>query len=91
MTQNPELKNTTVLERVQRILADLFNLPVTAIEPQSSPETIARWDSLQHLNLVLALEQEFNLRFAPEEIEQLLSVALSTALVDQTLPAHQYQ
>ena len=39
--------------------------------------------SLQHLNLVLALEQEFQVQFTPEEIEQLLSVELVAALLDE--------
>ena len=51
--------------------------------PESSPETVPNWDSLQHLNLVLALEQEFQVQFTPEEIEQLLSVALVAALLDE--------
>jgi acyl carrier protein len=35
------------------------------------------------LNLVLALEQEFNIQFTPEEIEQILSVELAAALLDE--------
>jgi acyl carrier protein len=53
------------------------------VKPESSPDTIANWDSLQHLNLVLALEQEFNVQFTPEEIEQILSVELAAALLDE--------
>ena len=51
--------------------------------PDSSPDNIESWDSLQHLNLVLALEQEFRTQFTPEEIEQLLSVELIAALVEE--------
>jgi acyl carrier protein len=53
------------------------------VRPDSSPDNIANWDSLQHLNLVLALEQEFNVQFTPEEIEQILSVELAAALLDE--------
>jgi acyl carrier protein len=35
------------------------------------------------LSFVLALEQEFNVQFSPEEIEQLLSIELTTALVEE--------
>ncbi len=70
-----------MLDRVRSIVADLFGLPLAEIRPDSSPDTIPAWDSLQHLNLVLALEQEFGVQFAPEEIEQLLSVELVAALL----------
>jgi len=53
------------------------------VRPDTSPDNIANWDSLQHLNLVLALEQEFNVQFTPEEIEQILSVELAAALLDE--------
>ena len=55
----------------------------TQVQPESSPDTIPNWDSLQHLNLVLAAEQEFNVQFSPEEIEQLLSVELVAALLEE--------
>ena len=63
-----------VLQRVQRIAADVFSIPLDQINAESSADTIETWDSLQHLNFVLALEQEFSVRFTPEEIEKLISV-----------------
>ncbi len=75
----------SLFERVQQIVADLFDLPQHRIMPGSSPDTIEEWDSLQHLNLVLALEQEFGLQFSPEEIEQLLSVELIVDLLEERL------
>ena len=50
---------------------------------QASPETIPTWDSLQHLNLVLALEEEFRIQFTPEEVEQLLSVEVTAAILEE--------
>jgi acyl carrier protein len=74
---------TPCLDRVQTIFADVFQVPRDQVKPESSPDTIPNWDSLQHLNLVLALEQEFNVQFTPEEIEQLLSVELVAALLEE--------
>jgi acyl carrier protein len=49
----------------------------------SSPEKIESWDSLNHLNLVLALEQEFSVKFTPDEIERIDCVGAVTELLDQ--------
>lgn len=72
-----------MLDRVRAMVADLFGLPLEEVRADSSPDNIETWDSLQHLNLVLALEQEFGMQFTPEEIEQLLSVELIAALVEE--------
>jgi acyl carrier protein len=76
-----------MLERVRRLVADVFQLPVEEIRADSSPDSIEAWDSLHHLDLVLALEQEFGTQFTPEEIEQLLSVELIAALLAEKVPA----
>ncbi len=75
--------NTPYLNRIRGIFSDIFQVPLEEVTAQSSPDTIPNWDSLQHLNLVLALEQEFHTQFTPEEIEQLLSVELVAALLDE--------
>ena len=41
---------------------------------------------MQHLNLVLAIEQHFNLDLAPEDIEQMLTIELVTLIVEEKLP-----
>jgi acyl carrier protein len=79
--------NPSVLNRVQRILADIFHLPVGEITLMSSPNTIENWDSLNHLNLALAIEQEFGVQLMPEEIDQLLSVEHIIVLLDEKLNA----
>jgi acyl carrier protein len=77
-----------MLERVRRMVADVFDVPLETVLPESSPDSIEAWDSLHHLDLVLALEQEFGAQFTPEEIEQLLSVALIANIVAAKVPAY---
>lgn len=74
-------------DSLRRIFADIFQVPVDSIQPDSSPETISSWDSLQHLNLVLALEQEFGIQFSPDEIETLISPERVAALIITKLSA----
>ncbi len=78
-----------VSERVQEIAADIFNLPKEKITPTCSPKEIKVWDSLQHVNLVLALEQEFGLEFEPDEIQQMKSIEKIAGLVKQKLERHE--
>jgi len=66
--------NPSIAPRVRNILADLLSVPQEEITAESSPETLASWDSIQHMNFVLSVEQEFGVEFKPEEIESIISV-----------------
>lgn len=63
-------------ERVFQTVSQIFGIPLEEIDEQSSPETIGSWDSLKHMNLVLALEEEFGVKFTDEEIMSMVSVEL---------------
>ena len=63
-----------VADTVRQIAADLFNLPLDQITDSMSPQTVAEWDSVQHLNLVLAMEAQLGVQFDPLEIEQMQSI-----------------
>lgn len=79
------MKQSILPSQLQTLFADIFEVPVTTIRPDSSPDTIETWDSIRHLNLVLALEQQFNVQFEPEEIVQLLSLELTADLLNEKL------
>jgi acyl carrier protein len=58
-------------ERVFKIVSQVMNVPFEEVNERSSPENLETWDSFQHMNLILALEEEFRIRFTDEEIVQL--------------------
>lgn len=60
-------------ERISAVMAQIFNIDAGSISEQSSPEDIERWDSLRHMQLILALEDEFGVTFADEDIPEMLS------------------
>jgi acyl carrier protein len=74
-----------VFDQIRTIASDLFGVPAEKISAASSPETLENWDSIQHLNLVLALEERFGLQLSPEEIEQLKTVGDAARLVESKL------
>jgi len=76
---------STVFERIRGIAADVLNLPAAEVTSESSPESIHAWDSVNHLNLILALEQEFGLVFEPEEYEEMSNVDRIVTIVQGKL------
>jgi acyl carrier protein len=75
----------SALEQVRAIASDIFGVPLAAITADSSPGIIETWDSMQHLNLVLAVEEKFAVRFSPEEIEEMTSVGAVAKLVNKKI------
>lgn len=68
-------------QQVRGVVSDVLGVPVASINADSSPQTIESWDSVQHLSLVMALEQALGVQFQPEEIDKMRTVGAIEALV----------
>ena len=55
-------------ERIKNIMSIVFEVSIDEINNNSSNENIVSWDSLKHINLILALEEEFDIEFSEELI-----------------------
>ncbi|MDB4042860.1 acyl carrier protein [Gammaproteobacteria bacterium] len=63
-----------VLLKLQEIFRDIFDEANMHIENETNAEDIEDWDSLNHVNLITAVEQEFSIRFALGELGELQDV-----------------
>jgi acyl carrier protein len=77
--------NESLLHDVRRIAADVMKKTLDEVPAAGTRDSIAGWDSLVHVNLVLALEQHFDIQFRPEEMLEMLSIELTAMLVDEKL------
>ncbi|CAN5293280.1 hypothetical protein BH24PSE2_BH24PSE2_12680 [soil metagenome] len=68
---------------VDQIIAEVFEMDATNVSDELTPESIDRWDSLNHFRLVTALEQAYNIRLSMGEIQSLESVGRIREVVDQ--------
>ena len=62
--------------RVFKVVSQVLNVPLGQIDEKSSPDSIKGWDSLKHMNLILALEEVFDVQFSVEQILEMLNVEL---------------
>mgnify|MGYP005635042501 CR=1 FL=1 len=62
--------------RIKKVMSDVFNIDIESINNDSSPDNIENWDSLKHMNLIVALEEEFDIEFDDNDIENLLNFQL---------------
>jgi len=65
------------------IVAELFELDPAAVDDALTPEDVELWDSMNHLRLVSAVEEEFQIKLSMREIESIRSLATLRALIEQ--------
>jgi acyl carrier protein len=61
---------------LRELLADIFEIAPAQITSELGMETMENWDSFRHLQVILALEEEYGVRFDPQRIPELTSVSL---------------
>ena len=63
-----------MLEQIKKIVAENLNVEEDAITLESSFKEDLKADSLDLFEMVMALEEEFDMEIPPEDLEQLESV-----------------
>lgn len=62
--------------RIKSVMASVFEVDSSQINSDTSPDTLESWDSLKHMNLILALEEEFGVEFDNDDITNMINFNL---------------
>ena len=60
--------------KLNEIIASTLHIPLDRVTDQLTMTEVESWDSLQHMNLIVSLEQAFQAEFTFEEIVSMQSV-----------------
>jgi acyl carrier protein len=61
----------TLHEEVQEVFRDVFDDDQLVLTEAATAADVDGWDSLNHVNLIIALEKRFGIKFANAEISRL--------------------
>ncbi len=70
-----------VFANVQEIFRDIFDDQDLVIVDSTNSDNIDDWDSLNHINLVVAIEKEFKIKFDFNELAGLKDVGAMVDLI----------
>lgn len=73
-------------QRVKAVMSQVFGIPQDSIGDDASAESIQNWDSVKHLNLIFALEEEFEVSFTDDQIIELLNYQIIVATLEEVRP-----
>jgi len=76
--QEPE-----IYERLAQIFRDVFDDDSIVLTPETTAEDIAEWDSFNHMNITVACEPVFGIRFKAAELEELRNVGELVQIIKQ--------
>ncbi len=79
------MDKTEILSQVREILADVLDLPDLAVTEQTTAENVEGWDSFNHINIVVAVESKFGIKFHTAEVEELRNVGDLVDLIEKKL------
>lgn len=74
-----------MLERVQQVFRKVFDDKALIITSQTSADTIEQWDSLVHIELIAAIEEEFKINFSFNEVVKFNDVGDMIDLIQNKL------
>lgn len=63
-----------IREKLQKVFRDIFDDESIELFDEMTADDIEDWDSLMHVNLVVSIEQEFNIKFTIEEVMKVKNV-----------------
>jgi len=61
-------------EEIKELVAEVFNIKENDVVPTLSQDTLDNWDSLNHLKLITAVEEEFDINLTMDEIDEITNI-----------------
>lgn len=76
-----------IYDEMTPLFRDVLEEEDLVLTPQLTAAEVPQWDSFNHINLVVAIEGHFGVKFHTAELESLQSVGQLAALVERKLAA----
>jgi citrate synthase len=70
---------------IEEIIATTFEIAPSRVKSNSSRKNISEWDSLGHIHLMVALEEEFEVVISAVEFSELRTVEEVRYFIDKLL------
>ncbi len=74
-----------ILAKVRDCIAGILDQPDLVLTMRTTAEDVEGWDSFNHVNIVVAIEAQFDISFNAAEIEELRAVGELVIMIEQKL------
>lgn len=71
------------LDRIRQLVAGVLGVPLDRVTSETTMDDLDEWDSLAQMNIVLGIEEEWNIVVPDEDVASIVSVSLIDLLIDE--------
>ena len=79
------MQTNDIYRELTSIFHDIFDDESIVLRPELTAADLPEWDSFNHINLIVAVEQRFKIKFQTAELEELHSVGELANLISEKL------
>jgi acyl carrier protein len=79
------MQSEDIYAKLTVIFHDLFDDDTLVLTPELTAAEVPEWDSFNHINLIVAVESQFGIKFQTAELEQLHTVGHLVDLIGEKL------
>jgi acyl carrier protein len=72
-----------MMMRIEELFAGVLREPASTLSDGSSPTTVRSWDSLRHVELVMAAEAHYGVRFGSTEVATIRTLGCMRTLLHE--------
>jgi acyl carrier protein len=77
------MQESEIYQRLTKIFHDVMDDDSIVLTPELTAADVKEWDSFNHINLIVAIEQSFKIKFQTAELESMKNVGHLVALIEK--------
>jgi acyl carrier protein len=77
------MQESEIYQRLTKIFHNVMDDDSIVLTPELTAADVKEWDSFNHINLIVAVEQAFKIKFQTAELESMKNVGHLVALIEK--------
>lgn len=77
------MPESDIYRRLTKIFHDVLDDDSIVLTPELTANDVEEWDSFNHINLMVAIEQSFKIKFQTAELESMKNVGQLAELIEK--------
>lgn len=79
------MSRAEIFEKLNLVFQDVFDDESITVSEQTTANDIEDWDSLEHINLIVSVEEAFDMKFSMGQVVSMKDVGAMVDIIEQTI------
>ena len=79
------MEEKEIYEALDEVFEEVFDDESIHVKPETTADDIEDWDSLEHINLVVAIENRFGIKFKMNEVTSMKNVGEMVEIIKERM------